>query len=117
MELTRERIEELRDKSQYPDTRTMAKMLLAEMDKPGVWDKAPPDATFASVNYCPERGKPYKLADKHYFFYRELPKTRAREIAEECVHEHINKETLDRSLADIIESAILKDREEREAGR
>ena len=95
----------------------MAKMLLAEMDKPGVWDKAPPDATFASVNYCPERGKPYKLADKHYFFYRELPKTRAREIAEECVHEHINKETLDRSLADIIESAILKDREEREVNR
>lgn len=76
-------------------------------NNPGVWDKAPADATFASVHYCPRAGEPYKLADKHHFFYRELPKTKAREIAEKWAQTPTPEPTR-KYLVDIIESAIIE---------
>lgn len=116
MELTRETIELLADGSialDYVDTKIMAKQILAEMDAPKVWTNAPDNAIIAQVHFY-KTAKTYATPSAIPEVYtREPPKSSARKIAEECVHEHINKETMDRSLADIIESAILRDREER----
>jgi hypothetical protein len=57
----------------------LATALLAEMDKPKVWDGAPDKATVADVYWSNEWG--FDLCSKR--LTRELPKTRARQIAEE----------------------------------
>lgn len=95
--------------------RELATALLEERAKPKVWDGAPDEADYVTVGAYKNSNPLAPIKVKCYT--REPPKSSARKIAEECVHEHINKETMDRSLADIIESAILKDREEREADR
>lgn len=84
------------------------KAVLAEREKnPGVWDGAPENAASATIIYRTEKSIPCSYGKE---FYRDLPKTRAREIAE-----RISSETrigYAMNLADIIESAIneaLKD--------
>jgi len=59
----------------------LAAALLAEMDKPKVWDGAPEWATNGRVYWT--NGFDKEMCSKLYT--RELPKTRARIIAEEIV--------------------------------
>jgi len=80
---------------------------------PGVWDGAPDDATFAAVSYKDDVKKPnheWMLTCKTYT--RELPKTRAREIAENeaevAGHCFDLGEIEIKKLANGIEAAILE---------
>jgi hypothetical protein len=91
----------------------LAKQLLAEMDKPKVWDSAPEWATKADITWSAKTH--YSGVFKSYT--RELPKSRIDEIAEEAVDKYQRGAVGAGSLTDIIKSAILKDREEREANR
>lgn len=122
MELTREEIEELASYNSGTDGQTMymdefvaelAKQLLAEMDKPKVWENAPEWATKADITWSAKTH--YSGVYKEYT--RELPKTRIDEIAEEAVDKYKRGAVNAGDLKDIIKSAILKDREEREANR
>ena len=61
--------------------RILATALLAEMDKPKVWDGAPEWANAARVRFC---GNGKLCGEREYT--RELPKTRARQIAEQEGH-------------------------------
>ena len=102
MELTKEMIE------------TIAKQLLAEMDKPGVWDGAPEWATKAVINWSAKTH--YSGVYKEYT--RTLPKSRIDEIAEEAKDLYMATSAGDRDgLTHIIKTAILKDRETREFNR
>lgn len=110
MELTRERIEELMDKSQYPDTRTMAKMLLYEIDKPKVWYGSPDYAGRAIVTF--EKGGRDSEAIWSKVYTRTLPKSRIDEIAEDAEDRYRRGSVGAGSLTDIIKSAIFQARKE-----
>lgn len=79
-------------KAKNSHTRECVELIAAEVQRlrderennPGVWDKAPDDAAFCSVNYCKESGVPYDSHSKPstYFYTRTLPKTIEQEIAE-----------------------------------
>lgn len=121
MELTREQLVKLANPTMLESTYDykncfvveLAKQLLAEMDKPSVWTDAPDWATDASIHWRNESGS--LLMAKVYT--RTLPKSRIDEIAEEAVDKYQRGAVGAGSLTDIIKSAILKDREEREASR
>ena len=68
--------------------RELATAMLAEMDKPKVWDGAPDGSAIADVYWSEKTG----IALGYKRFTREIPKTRARQIAENIVH-GINGET------------------------
>ena len=83
MELTREEIEVYAngkaDTYTCGKTMQLANQLLTELDKPGVWDGAPEWATKAVVNWS----APTHYSGVYKEYTRELPKSRARQIAEE----------------------------------
>ena len=87
----------------------IARILLAERAEreknPGVWDGAPESATQVKCNYSNSEKlfhDPFNLV-----YTRELPKTKAREIAEKWAG--VPTPTPTRPyLADVIESAILE---------
>ena len=62
--------------------RELATALLAEMDKPKVWDGAPDGSAIADVYWSEKTG----IALGYKRFTRGLPKTRARQIAEKEGH-------------------------------
>ena len=68
--------------------RSLATALLAERAKPKAWDGAPEDAIQAQITWFTEDGGFTGIKT----YNRELPKTRARQIAENIVH-GINGET------------------------
>lgn len=71
------------DKYDWQDTiQTLATALLADRAKPKMWDDAPEWATIADIFWSDKTGA--TLGNKRYT--RELPKTRARQIAENIVH-------------------------------
>lgn len=95
-------------------TRVLARALLAEMDKPGdVWKDAPVTATKALVAYYTNISGCIGQAT----YTRELPKSRARVIAEEARSQYERGAIGAGSLDDVIESAILKALAEKEAGK
>ena len=117
-ELTREELKRFIFFAKDKDTRKLAAALLEEMDKPKVWDGAPEEAIEASVAFF----KAEELADQmqgywHGFvgqkggylnhvtktYTRELPKTRARIMAEEIAAAQISNKS---DLVDIIEQTI-----------
>ena len=87
--------------------RKLATALLEEMDKPKVWDGAPEDTKTAEVCFFNNLYCDSGRADMVYT--RELPKTRARQIAEEVISENVggveDKVSL---LTDLIETALEK---------
>jgi hypothetical protein len=92
---------------------TIARALLAEMDKPKVWDGAPNNAHSSMVVWY---GKDGSVTHSHEYT-RELPKSRARVIAEEAWADcHSDVTTKEEDIARI-ESAILKREAELEAGK
>ena len=62
--------------------RKLATALLEERAKPKVWDGAPDNARRGIVNWFDKNG----LFIDSSIYTRELPKTRARQIAENIVH-------------------------------
>lgn len=92
MELTIETIELIADGCialDRCDTINMAKQLLAEMDKPKVWDNAPENATIAKVHFY-KRDKVHARPDGTPEVYtRELPKSPEREIAEKKAEKYL----------------------------
>lgn len=117
MELTRERIEIYANAEwTKPEIRSMAKQLLAEMDKPKVWDGAPDYAGRATVTF--EKGGSDNTTIWSKVYTRELPKTRIDEIAEDfaemaCLHGELTVPY----ISEYIKSAIIKHDKEREANR
>jgi len=89
--------------------------LLAEMDRPkdDVWKDAPVTATKALVAYYTNISGCIGQAT----CTRELPKSRARVIAEEARTRYERGAVAAGSLDDVIESAILKALAEKEAGK
>ncbi len=77
---------ELCNKYDWQDiVQTLATALLEERAKPKVWDGAPDNATVAVVDFkrtCGDLLEPLSFEA----YTRELPKTRARQIAENIVH-------------------------------
>lgn len=90
--------------------RSLATALLAEIDKPKIWDGAPEKATTAVINYYEKdsTGCPF---GKEYA--RTLPKSRIDEIAEEADLGITKDKYSVEQLSKAIKNAILKDREER----
>lgn len=92
--------------------------IMKELDRretnPGVWDGAPDNATHAEVWF----GNAELVSNSPDKIYtRELPKSRAREIAEEA-WQKISHYTGETAAIDDIESAILKrEAELKEAGK
>lgn len=82
----------------------LAKQLLAEMDKPGVWDGAPDGCDECAV-YFVNHGTVVRSS----IYTRELPKSRERRIAEEYFELE--------SYIGFCELALLKYKAELEAGR
>ena len=97
---------------QFEATSIMAKQLLAEMDKPGVWDESPEYAGVAQVAFSKSIKEPQTIWSRAYT--RELPKSRARQIAEEYTEkwDKLDPSLSGMSRADTIEQAILKYAEE-----
>ena len=108
MELTREELVLITDENGYDKFHeTLAKQLLAEMNKPKIWDSVHTTVDKARIVYY---AGDKCLYDKEHT--RTLPKSRIDEIAEEAriaYHKADGSECLDF----FIKSAILKDREER----
>ena len=91
----------------------IARALQAERAKPKVWDGAPGETTIAKVYYYADENA---LAHTTKRYTRTLPKTRAREIAEETTAHYLDCNNQVR-LEEEIESAILKrEAELKEAG-
>lgn len=80
--------------------------LLAERAKNDVWKSADKCVNRAIVHYVSSDGRDYGQID----FHRELPKTKAREIAERysCDTESCHHMIEGKYAVDIIESAILE---------
>ena len=98
-------------------TADLARALLAEIDKPKVWDGAPDNAIIAQVHFY-KAAKTYATPTAVPEVYtRELPKSRARVIAEEARTRYERGAVGAGSLDDVIESAILKALAETEAGK
>jgi hypothetical protein len=99
--------------------REIIDQLIAEIEKPKVWDGAPDWATFAIKGFGNDNGQLSCLGRIN----RTLPKTRAREIAEEEAEEVRAILGLGLSapekkeLIDLFESAILRREKELEEGR
>ena len=91
----------------------LASTLLAEMDKPKVWDGAPENAVIAQVHFY-KAAKTYATPSATPMVYtRERPKSRAREIAEEAWSTFRSKEIgRGEDYINSLESAILKHEEE-----
>lgn len=89
----------------------LATALLEEMDKPKVWDGAPEDAVSAVVTWC-RSGEIVGSVS----YNRELPKTRARIIAEQEGHGLAEKYGWNASakelVTNVMESALNKYAEE-----
>lgn len=115
MELTREEIESYKKNKDLfgpHEVHTLVDQLLAEMDKPGVWDNAPEWATTATVVWYGKGGQ----ARQDYT--RELPKSRERQIAEEYTEKLLTANGyIKHDSISIIEQALLKYKAELEAGR
>jgi len=90
--------------------RVLARELQAERakQKDDLWEKALDGCTDCHVHYTDANGQTRRTIDYH----RELPKTRAREIAEEYA-EIKDGGYVRMEVANLIESAILKARAER----
>lgn len=92
----------------------LATALLEERAKPKVWDGAPEDSLQAQITWVIKNGGVVGI--KKYF--RELPKTRAREIAEQEGHGLAEKygwnDTAKELVTNRIESALTKYAEELE---
>lgn len=92
----------------YGYVKAMAQQLLDEMKNPGVWDGAPEWATSARVRYTdgPLTGHNDMYSQR---YDREVPKTKAREIAERKSREWQDGFSIDSDpLADLIEAAIIE---------
>jgi len=112
MELTRERVEIYANAHVDAEIRSMAKQLLAEMDKPKVWEGAPEWATEARVRWTDRNGVSGHNDMYSLLYTRTLPKSRIDEIAEEAQSSFLDG--TNKPLTEVIKSAILKDREERD---
>ena len=114
MELTREQVEERLSGAQQGHlfaadvVEALCTALIAEMDKPKVWDGAPEWATKAVINWSAKTH--YSGVYKEYT--RTLPKSRIDEIAEEAEDKYRRGAVGAGSLTDIIKSAILQARKE-----
>jgi len=87
----------------------LARAMLAEMDKPKVWTNAPDNAIIAQVHFY-KAAKTYATPTAVPEVYtRELPKSRARVIAEEFFDSE--------AYIGFCEIAILKALAEQEAGK
>ena len=98
-ELTREELKRFILFAKDKDTRKLAAALLEEMDKPKAWDGAPDNALQAQIIWFTKNGG--YIGMKTYT--RELPKTRARIMAEEIAAAQISNK---KDLVDIIEQTI-----------
>ena len=98
-ELTREELKRFILFCKDKDTRKLAAALLEEMDKPKAWDGAPDNALQAQIIWFTKNGG--YIGMKTYT--RELPKTRARIMAEEIAAAQISNKS---DLVDIIEQTI-----------
>jgi hypothetical protein len=86
----------------------LASTLLAEMDKPKVWDGAPENAVIAQVHFY-KAAKTYATPSATPMVYtRERPKSRAREIAEEERKRALGEAKAIIDIADYVEAGILK---------
>ena len=110
MELTRERIEIYANAHVDAEIRSMAKQLLAEMDKPKVWTNAPECASSAMVVWYGKDGRVAHSSD----YTRTLPKSSIDELAEEAASKWAGGK---KALEDAIKSAIIRALEEKEAER
>lgn len=110
MELTREEIEKWANVPfgiySSNDYQQIAKQLLAEMDKPKVWDNAPDEASKCCVIYM--HGERDVHCAKYNNYTRTLTKSHEREIAEKYADKwDIHCDSIEqRRVADVIESAI-----------
>lgn len=98
--------------------REIIDQLNAEIEKPKVWDGAPDYCAEACVNFVDKSGNVVFSQE----YTRALPKTRAREIAEETICSIHSKTAGHMSddleyLARMIEAAILRREKELEEGR
>ena len=111
MVLTEEKLKEFidnPDKAVYFDIRAMAGALLAESEKPKVWDCAPDNADRAHVLFFTGNTQ---CADVFCQWYtRDIPKSAERKIAEEKSHKYFQSGGMmpitEDEIADVIESAI-----------
>lgn len=87
----------------------LATALLEERAKPKVWDGAPDNAGRGIVNWFDKNG----LFIDSSIYTRELPKTRARQIAEE-IEKALSASPRYKTEVEIIESALNKYAEELE---
>ena len=112
MELTREEVCKYAVFATDKDVSRFAKALLAEMDKPKVWDCAPNDAVLVDLYFYKHTEVNNQVGTKTYS--RELPKSRARQIAEEVASEYDTHcdSFIEDQIADACEAAILKYAEE-----
>ena len=114
MELTRERITKYSNATigvySYSVVKNLAIALLAEIDKPKVWDGAPEWANEACINWYGKNGQ----YDESGIYTREPPKSRIDEIAEEAASKWAGGK---KALEDAIKSAILRALEEKESVR
>ena len=98
--------------------RELCRALLAEMDKQKVWDGAPENAVIAQVHFY-KAAKTYATPSATPMVYtRELPKSRAREIAEESWRSFRDRKVGNgEDYITSLEAAILKREKELEAGK
>ena len=89
---------------------TLAKQLLAEMDKPKVWEGAHEWQDRARVKHYSNSAL-CAMDETFKDYTRTLPKSRIDEIAEEAQSSFLDG--TNKPLTEVIKSAILKDREER----
>lgn len=96
----------------------LASALLAEMDKPKVWDGAPENAVIAQVHFY-KAAKTYATPSAIPMVYtRERPMSRAREIAEEAWRSFRDRKVGNgEDYITSLEAAILKREKELEAGK
>ena len=92
----------------------LAKQLLAEMDKPGVWDGAPDWADVAEISWRDKANT--RVSAKLTPYTRELPKSRERQIAESVWNDTLHEVGTTNAI-DMIERALLKYKAELESGR
>lgn len=116
MGLTRERIELFANAHAKCEIRAMAKQLLAEMDKPKVWDGAHEWQDRARVKHYSNSAL-CAMDETFKDYTRTLQKSRIDEIAEEAEDKYRRGAVGAGSLTDIIKSAILQARKEWEAER
>lgn len=114
-ERTKEELVELRSIILYQQGREIIDQLIAEMEKPKVWDCAPDYCAEACVNFVDKSSNVVFSQE----YRRTLPKTRAREIAEEVTEKWCRCDPFfsGMSRADTIEAAILRREKELEEGR